>query len=129
MYAGTNSAVEVCAYGNVFDRSAGATFKITGDFGCDDGVAGLAPVGHYRPNAWGLYDMTGNVWEWTWDRYGPYPSAPGADAGGVETGETRSNRGGSWRNDPAFARVANRDWYSPGFRGNILGLRLARSLP
>ncbi len=84
-------------------------------------------VGGKRANAWGLHDMTGNVWEWVWDWNGSYPSGTSADPMGPSAGSYRVLRGGSWGNYPRYARVANRYSNDPGYRYN-LGLRLARSL-
>jgi sulfatase modifying factor 1 len=86
-------------------------------------------VGLKRPNAWGLRDMSGNVYEWCWDRYGDYPRADSVDPTGPSRGPNRVIRGGSWYYVPRFARVAYRSWYEPGFRGNYLGLRLVRTGP
>lgn len=87
------------------------------------------PVGQKQPNAWGLYDMHGNVWEWVQDRYEPYSSGSVTDPMGSSSGSIRVNRGGSWFNDAFFCRSALRSSLDPSFRLNNLGFRLLRSAP
>ena len=128
VYGATSEAAGVCRYGNVQDAPAKAKFGWT-PFPCDDKAAGLAKVGSYAPNAWGLYDTLGNVWEWTGDWYGDYPSGSGVDNGGPASGTARVCRGGSWNSVPSHVRVAFRWRLSPDLRGSGLGLRLARSSP
>lgn len=90
-----------------------------------------APVGSFRPNPFGLYDMHGNVWEWVQDCYQNSYSGVPTD-GTVAMRENscyRVHRGGSWDRDPRYLRSADRNNYSPDFRSNYLGVRLARTLP
>ena len=87
------------------------------------------PVGFKPPNAWGLRDMTGNVWEWCWDRHGAYPRSDSVDPSGVSQGSLRAFRGGTWLLGPSFARVAERGRNQPGYSDNSVGLRLVRTAP
>jgi formylglycine-generating enzyme required for sulfatase activity len=84
-------------------------------------------VGKMQANVWGLFDMHGNVWEWCQDWYGNYPTNSVSDFTGPRSGTARVNRGGSWRGHDSFCRSANRGWIDPEFRGDLLGLRLAKT--
>ncbi len=89
------------------------------------------PVATLQPNAWGLYDMSGNVWEWTWDRYSSsyYSNSPSTDPEGPSSGSSRVLRGGSWFNYASYTRVADRNFSGPGYRYDFLGFRLSRTIP
>ncbi len=83
------------------------------------------PVGSYPPNAFGLYDMHGNVWEWCADRYSPYPEGPVVGAGRIDAGEERILRGGCWYWHAREARSAFRSFVGPSYRNYCVGFRVA----
>lgn len=86
-------------------------------------------VGQKKANGFGLYDMSGNVDEWCWDRYGgKYEDIPIEDSLGPTTGTQRLRRGGSWFSDASFSQVAYRRWRHPSDRIDRQGVRLCRSI-
>ena len=94
-----------------------------------DGYVFTAPVGNFKPNAFGFYDMHGNVWEWCADWYGAeyYATSPLDDPTGPDSGTDRVLRGGSWVGWPGHARSAARLRYWPVDRGYYSGFRVART--
>ncbi|TAJ28041.1 MAG: formylglycine-generating enzyme family protein [Nitrospirae bacterium] len=97
--------------------------------GYDDGYIRTAPVGSYERNAWGLYDVIGNVGEWTADWYGGnYIRTPEQNPKGPSSGQFRVIRGGSWANGRLRIRSANRDWDTPTYRYDSIGFRCARDV-
>ena len=84
------------------------------------------PVGQKEPNAWGLHDLHGNLWEWCWDWRGPYPDAAQENPSGSESGAFRVLRGGAFVNRAEYLRSADRFWDWPEFAIQFVGFRCAR---
>ena len=97
---------------------------------CDDDAVHTSPVGSFMKNGFGLYDVLGNVWEWTEDCGHAYTGAPKDGSAWTTGGECgkRVVRGGSWSNRPRLVRSANRDGGDAGVQSSIVGIRVARTL-
>jgi formylglycine-generating enzyme required for sulfatase activity len=118
--------------GNVADASFGTRFNHIreGFIKASDGYVFTSPVGSFKPNAFGLYDMHGNALQWCSDRYSAeyYATSPTNDPTGPDFGLKRVCRGSAWYCSPELARSANRSSNFPSYRlyGDV-GFRVART--
>jgi formylglycine-generating enzyme required for sulfatase activity len=128
-WAGAASEDALCEVANLMDASVPPLTSEDIRAPCDDGADGSATVASRAPNGFGLYDMTGNVWEWVWDLHGSYPREEAFDPTGPTEGTEHTFRGGCWFTAPAYGKVTARVARPPTYRSPWLGLRLARSIP
>jgi sulfatase modifying factor 1 len=132
-YHSGNAPRSLRAVANTFDASAKPFWPqfAKNALAGNDGFAFTAPVASFRPNAWGLYDMHGNAWEWTQDLYGEdyYAHSPANDPKGPEEGNVYVRRGGSWHTWALYARASYRNWNSPQTRYTLVGMRLVMEAP
>jgi formylglycine-generating enzyme required for sulfatase activity len=129
-----NDDKAICQYGNAADQTARKAPSLSREdqyfVPCSDGHPYAAPVGSFLPNDFGLYDMVGNVWQWTEDcLHGSYRGAP-TDGSAWMSGDCSAHmlRGGAWDDYQMYLRAAMRYWGYRDDRG-IMGFRVARSLP
>ena len=121
-----------CRYGNGYDRTGHAELEYgySEPVTCSDGYVHTAPGGLFEPNAFGLYDVLGNVWEWTEDCWNESYSGAPPDGSAWRSGDCsrRVLRGGSWFSAPRDLRSAFRFRYSAGNRFSHFGFRVARTI-
>jgi formylglycine-generating enzyme required for sulfatase activity len=115
-----------CRAGTATAFSFGDDETALDDYGWYLGNSGgrTRPVAQKKPNAWGLYDMHGNVWQWCSDLHGDYPAAPQIDPQGAGDGPYRIVRGGAYLYGPVQCRSANRAFYAPVDRDIVCGARV-----
>ncbi len=123
-FAGLTNRDDLFLYANFCDASCQYNWMTTDQ---DDGYEGPSPVGTYRPNGLGLYDMSGNVWEWVadWFDQNYYERSPTYNPGGPDSGSDRVIRGGCWLSGQFYPRCAYRLGIPASMREADIGFRLA----
>jgi formylglycine-generating enzyme required for sulfatase activity len=123
---------KTCEYANLYDLTGKAEHEYEWEnVPCKDGFSVTAPVGSFKPNAFGLHDMLGNVWEWTEDCLSAKWRGMRNDTSALIEGDCsqRAFRGGSWLNFPPYYIYFADRYKFLGARHNDLGFRVARDLP
>ncbi|WP_437307901.1 formylglycine-generating enzyme family protein [Sorangium sp. So ce388] len=128
-YSFGEDAKDACKYGNCMDLSLKKRKMWTVNDACDDGFADLAPVARFQPNAWGLHDVHGNVWEWVWSSYSNYAKQTEVGYVGLKTDSRWVLRGGSFREEPRTLRASDAISYPDSPENGTQGFRCARGAP
>jgi formylglycine-generating enzyme required for sulfatase activity len=120
----------LCRYGNIRDDTYRSNTGNTLGARCNDGTYLKAPMGSYQPNGFGLYDLIGNVYEWTQDCWNDSYSGAPANGSPWMSGDCDRHilRGGSWPSQPRGLRSAFRRNFETGNRSNNFGFRIAKTL-
>lgn len=120
-----------CYYANVGDKTARNEWSTWTVHDCEDGFKVTAPVGSFKPNSFGLYDMLGNVWEWCSDWFGEnyYKECPVHNPQGAASGSYRVARGSCWDSPPRYVRSASRNKRLPENLNYAIGFRVVSSGP
>ena len=128
LYSNGDDPNRLAEVANTFDLDAAPHWPRFAEWALPvhDGHAFTSPVGSHAPNAFGLHDMQGNVWEWVDDWYGAdtYATSPRDDPRGPASGIRKLRRGGAWHSWSLYARCGFRNWNKPDSRYTLLGMRL-----
>ena len=127
-YLSGNDPDALTDYANIFDADTAKNWQKWEVYAVKkhDGFTFTAPVGSFKPNAFGIYDMIGNAWEWVSDWYDDqyYANSPINDPQGPRDGSVKVRRGGSWHTWPLYARSSYRNWNTTTTRYPLVGMRL-----
>jgi len=125
-----NKTDKACYHANVHDITSKTENRYSWPhYNCTDRYANTAPVGRFKPNAFGLFDMLGNVWEWTCSEYENGYSGKEKQCAQDSNRNLRVIRGGSWYNSSSFLQVSNRSPWRLSERNPKVGFRLVREYP
>jgi formylglycine-generating enzyme required for sulfatase activity len=117
-----------CRAGTTTAYNTGVSIT-TAQANINNAIRSTTPVGSYPANAWGLYDMHGNVYEMCWDIYAIYPSTAQTDPTGPSSNSLRIMRGGGWETSIGSVRTARRGTYNPTSQNVTIGFRVVRNVP
>jgi len=128
-YAARAGSTTSLANGNIEHTNCSLDTNLTAmGWYCGNADNKTHQVAQKKPNAWGIYDMHGNLWEFCQDWYASYPTGSVTDPQGASSGSSRVLRGGSWYDVAWRSRSANREAHSPDFRSENFGIRLMRTI-